>query len=81
MAILDGLKTRAPAAWFETACCHATLGDASQAVRLLRRAASLGYRNPYAYRAEAALEPLSDRDDFRLLLMDLAFPAEAFAAP
>jgi serine/threonine-protein kinase len=80
LAILEGLTTRAPAAWFETACCHATLGDASQAVRLLRRAASLGYRNPYAYRAEAALEPLSDREDFRLLLLDLAFPAEVFAA-
>jgi hypothetical protein len=25
LAILDGLTTRTPAAWFETACCHATL--------------------------------------------------------
>jgi serine/threonine-protein kinase len=81
LAILDGLKTRTPASWFEIACCHATLGDASRAVELLGRAASLGYRNPYAYRAEAALEPLCDHDDFRLLMMDLVFPAEPFAAP
>jgi hypothetical protein len=47
----------------------------------LGRAASLGYRNPYAYRAEAALEPLRQHDDFRLLMMDLVFPSEAFAAP
>jgi hypothetical protein len=81
LAILDGLKSRSPAAWFETACCHATLGDAPRAVELLGRAAGLGSRNPYAYRAEAALEPLRDRDDFRLLMMDLVFPVEAFAAP
>jgi serine/threonine-protein kinase len=81
LAILDGLKTRAPMAWFETACCHATLGDAPRAVELLGRAARLGYRNPYAYRAERALQPLRDHDDFRLLMMDLVFPAEAFAAP
>jgi eukaryotic-like serine/threonine-protein kinase len=81
LAILDGLKTRAPTAWFETACCHATLGDAPRAVELLGRAARLGYRNPYAYRAETALAPLRDRDDFRLLMMDLDFPAEAFVAP
>jgi serine/threonine-protein kinase len=81
LAILDGQKTRAPAAWFETACCHATLGDASEAVELLGRAASLGYRNPYAYRAEAALETLRDHNGFRLLMMDLDFPSEAFAAP
>jgi serine/threonine-protein kinase len=81
LAILDGLTTRAPAAWFETACCHATLGNAARAVELLRHAAELGYRNPYAYRAEAALDPLRDRDDFRALMKDLVFPAEAFAAP
>jgi hypothetical protein len=47
----------------------------------LGRAARLGYRNPYAYRSEAALEPLRDHDDFRLLMMDLAFPVKAFAGP
>ena len=32
-----------------------------------------------AFRSEAALGALRDRDDFRLLLMDLAMPDEAFA--
>jgi hypothetical protein len=31
-----------------------------------------------AFRTEPALGPLRDRDDFGLLLMDLAFPAEPF---
>jgi hypothetical protein len=46
---------------------------------LLRRAAATGYRSPDAYRTEDALDPLRGRDDFRLLMMDLVFPAEAFA--
>jgi len=29
-------------------------------------------------RIESALDPLRSRDDFRLLMMDLAFPAEPF---
>jgi hypothetical protein len=32
-----------------------------------------------AYRTEDALDPVRDRADFRLLMMDLAFPADAFA--
>ena len=46
---------------------------------MLRRAAALGYRSPAAYRAEDALDDLRDRDTFRLLIMDLAMPAEPFA--
>ena len=46
----------------------------------LRRAAAMGYRNPAVYRYEPALAPLRGRDDFRLLMMDLAFPADPFAA-
>ena len=44
----------------------------------LRRAVALGYRNPDAYRTESALDPLRNRADFRLLMMDLAFPADPF---
>jgi hypothetical protein len=40
----------------------------------------MGYCNAGAFRTEDALDPLRDREDFRLLLMDLAFPAEPFAA-
>ena len=43
---------------------------------LLRRAIAIGYRNPRPFRNEPALEPLRDRDDFRLLLLDLSFPAD-----
>jgi hypothetical protein len=39
----------------------------------------LGYRSPDIFRSEDALGPLRGRDDFRLLMMDVAFPAEAFA--
>jgi hypothetical protein len=41
----------------------------------------MGYRNPDAYRTEDALDPLRGRDDFRMLMMDLAMPAEPFARP
>jgi hypothetical protein len=33
------------------------------------------------YRTEDALEPLRGRDDFRLLMLDLAMPADPFAGP
>jgi serine/threonine-protein kinase len=53
--------------------------EADAAMALLRRAAAMGYRSPDAHRTEDALDPLRDRDDFRLLMMDSAFPADAFA--
>jgi hypothetical protein len=40
----------------------------------------MGHRSLGEFRTEDALGPLRSRDDFRLLLMDLAFPAEPFAA-
>jgi hypothetical protein len=46
---------------------------------LLHKAVDMGYRNAIAFRTESALDPLRGRGDFRLLMMDLAFPAEAFA--
>jgi hypothetical protein len=44
----------------------------------LRRAA-MGWRDLARCRYEPALASLRGRDDFRLLLLDLAFPADAFA--
>ena len=38
-----------------------------------------GYRNAGAYRTETALDPLRGRDDFRLLMLDLAFPSDPIA--
>src|SRR5262249_11719910 len=72
-----------------SACAHAALGgladqagpgvsaaeaasEAETAVARLHQAVAMGYRNA------DALDPLRDRDDFRLLMMDLAFPAEPF---
>jgi hypothetical protein len=39
----------------------------------------MGYRSLDAFRTDDALDPHRDRDDFQLLILDLAFPAEAFA--
>jgi hypothetical protein len=52
--------------------------QAEKAMAVLRQAVSMGYRNPDAYRTESALDPLRNRDDFRLLMLDLAFPAQPF---
>jgi hypothetical protein len=52
--------------------------ELTRATELLRRAADQGLRNPSFYRAETALDSLRHRPDFRLLLMDLAFPSEPF---
>ena len=55
-------------------------GEADEAMARLHRAVAKGYRDPDAYRNEDALDPLHGRDDFRLLMMDLAMPADPFAA-
>ena len=55
--------------------------EAATAVRVLRDAADRGYRASDAYRTEPALDPLRARPDFRGLMLDLAFPADAFAPP
>src|SRR5262249_32088751 len=44
----------------------------------LRRALDLGYRNTPPIAPDADLDSLRDRDDFRLLLLDLAFPDDPF---
>jgi serine/threonine-protein kinase len=54
-------------------------GLADRAIDDLRRSAAMGYRNGAQYRYEPALAPLRGRDDFRLLMMDVAFPAAPFA--
>jgi tetratricopeptide (TPR) repeat protein/tRNA A-37 threonylcarbamoyl transferase component Bud32 len=55
-------------------------GERDLAMALLGRAAGLGYRDSDRYRAETSLDSLRERDDFRLLMMDLAMPAEPFAS-
>ena len=46
---------------------------------LLNKAVATGYFSPATYRTEDALDPLRGRDDFKLLMMDLAFPEQVFA--
>ena len=51
--------------------------DADAAMARLCRAAAMGYRSPDTFRTEDALDPLRSRDDFKVLMQDLAFPADA----
>jgi hypothetical protein len=46
---------------------------------LLHQAVAVGFRDAAAIRTDDAFEPLRDRPDFRLLMMDLAMPTEPFA--
>jgi Tetratricopeptide repeat len=54
--------------------------QAEKARAMLRRAAFLGYRSPDPYRTESAFDPLRERPDFKLLMMEPAMPAPPFAA-
>ena len=40
----------------------------------------MGYRSLDRYRTDDAPDPLRDREDFKLLMMDLAIPDDPFAA-
>jgi serine/threonine-protein kinase len=53
--------------------------QADAAMVRLDKAVAMGYRRAGALRTESALDPLRGRDDFRLMMMDLEFPAEPFA--
>jgi tetratricopeptide (TPR) repeat protein len=53
--------------------------EAARAVEALRQVIAMGYLNPNQLRMESALDPLRGRDDFKLLMMDLAFPSEPWA--
>ena len=54
--------------------------EADTAMAVLHKAVAMGFRSGDAFRSESALDPLRDRTDFRLLMMDLAMPADPFAA-
>jgi serine/threonine-protein kinase len=54
--------------------------EAAAAIRSLREAVRSGYDVASDYRTETALDPLRDRPAFRLLMLDLAFPQDPFAA-
>jgi serine/threonine protein kinase len=53
--------------------------ELDRAMEILRRAVAGGYRDDARMRRDPDLDPLRTRLDFRLLMMDLAFPADPFA--
>jgi eukaryotic-like serine/threonine-protein kinase len=57
----------------------AAASEAEKAMALLSQAVTMDYRSAAVFRAESALDPLRNRPDLRILMMDLAFPAEPFA--
>ncbi|QEH35499.1 Serine/threonine-protein kinase PrkC [Aquisphaera giovannonii] len=93
LALWDGLPARSGEEWFETACGHSALAgrdgsgvpssaaapEAATALWLLDRALRMGFREAHAFRTEHALDLVRDRPEFRLLMLDLAMPADPFA--
>jgi hypothetical protein len=53
--------------------------EADRAMHWLRVALAAGYRNLANMRTDTDLDPLRGREDFRLLMLDLAMPADPFA--
>jgi serine/threonine-protein kinase len=53
--------------------------EQGRATELLNRAVTAGFRDGTRMRRDPDLDPLRGRDDFRLLMMDLAMPADPFA--
>ena len=73
---------------YDIACCLSLLSPvepdpavADEAMVALRCAIDAGFRDASRMRADTDLDPIRDRPDFRLLMMDLSMPADAFAAP
>ena len=52
--------------------------EADQAMALIRKSVGMGYRDATVLRTDSALDPLRDRPDFQLMMMDLVFPTEPF---
>jgi serine/threonine-protein kinase len=61
----------------------AARGDAyaDRAIAALRRAVDAGYHRVDSLRKDPDLAPLRSRDDFQRILLDAAFPDDAFAPP
>jgi hypothetical protein len=54
---------------------------ADEAMAVLRRAIADGYRDVAYMKVDTDLDPIRDRPGFRLLMMDLTMPDDAFATP
>ena len=73
-ALLAGLATEAGSGLSP----EEALPEADRAMALLKRLVAEGFRDA-KMSTEPDLAPLRDRPGFRLLMMDLAFPKDAFA--
>jgi serine/threonine-protein kinase len=67
------------AALFARGRAFAGLGRPDLAMDALRRAVAAGFRDFGRMQADRRFDPLRARDDFRMLALDVAFPAEPFA--
>ncbi len=90
IAMYDALPSLTGEECFLLACCHASLsGLAEQAGAGLsaaqrdaeadRAMALLKKQGTEIFRTETALDPLRNRPDFQLLVLDLAFPDDVFS--
>jgi hypothetical protein len=88
IAVCRKLARPTPASDYDLACSLSLLSAydpdaarsaADEAMAVLRRAVAGGYRNAPHMQADTDLDPIRDRPDFRLLMMDLAMPADPFA--
>jgi hypothetical protein len=71
-------EMRKNALFFADRPCARSVGARSIAVALLNQAIGRGYREVNAFHTESALDSLRNRPDFRLMIMDPAFPAQPF---
>jgi serine/threonine-protein kinase len=83
------LSTNDPILSYQLARAHCVLGQCqlsggssaedefALAINLFARAVTEGFRNLAYTRTDRAIDPLGDRPDFRLLLLDAAMPDEA----
>jgi eukaryotic-like serine/threonine-protein kinase len=53
---------------------------ADRAMDFLARSVAVGIRNADEFRIGSALDPIRSRNNARLLMMDVAFPPDPFAA-
>ena len=93
VTLFEGLASRSNDEWLHTACAgrrsgpgrpgqdgRAGRGGRPCPMAALRRAVAMGYRDSREFRREPTpLDLLRGREDFRLLMMDLESPADAFA--
>jgi serine/threonine-protein kinase len=89
-SLLERIRDRDTVYFYDLACTRAVIAGRlgrgqereryeRRAMETLRRAIAAGYMHLPNIRTDTDLNVLRPRDDFKLLMMDLAFPADPFA--